>query len=481
MSAFAPPSWTTARLALVLATSIAISPRGVNGQTAHYWGDHFGTESMLLSGAVIGSVTDPGAVFYNPARLLHQEDPAILSSVKTYEWTTTSVKDGLGEGEDLKTSRFRGAPGFVVGTFRIPSLDDHQFAYGILTRHRNRVGFTARDERNSVLPILPGQDRFIGFTEFEISWQDEWFGLSWAYAVSDDVSLGASAFYFDRDLTRRAKIDFRGINEVGDGATFQEERSYTVKDKGLVAKGGLAWRRGRLSAGLTFTLPYWAVSGKGTVRFDDFVLGVPDSEGMSANRLRTLQEGGLPMEWKTPWSIGAGAGWASGDWQLHVAAEYFSPVSSHVLLTAASTAGDASDPITYTVIEERKSVLNGGGGVRWSGAGDVSVFGSIVTNFSSAPDEVVDFTELEDTVNHTTLQTDFILFGGGVSLATRWADLTLGVSWQAGSDDQPRAIDLPTGEPAVGESSVVHLSDWLFLVGFSIPLFDNLLGDAVER
>lgn len=463
---------------------LAVTSRPAIGQSAHYWGDHFGNESILLGGAVIGSVTDPGAVFYNPARLLHQEDPAILSSVKTFEWTTTSVKDGLGEGEDLKTSRFRATPGFVVGTFRIPSLDDHQFAYGILTRHRNRAGFAARDERNSVLPILPGPDLFVGFTEFEASLKDDWFGLSWAYALSDDLSLGASVFYFDRDLTRRANIDFRGINEAGDAATLQLERSYTVKDKGLVAKGGAAWRNGPVLAGLTFTLPYWALSSKGRVRFDDFVVGLPGSDPSTEDRLRTLQQDGLPMEWKTPWSVGVGAGWTTGDWQLHTAAEYFGAVPRHVLLTTDPTAkpSEISDPITYTVIEERKPVLNGGAGVRWSGAGNLSVFGSVVTNFSSAPDDLVDFTELRDTVNHTTLQTDFVLVGAGVSLATPWADVTLGASWQAGDDARPRAIALPTGEAPTGDdSALVRISDWLFLFGFSIPLVDDLLGGAVER
>ena len=38
-------------------------------QTAHYWTDQYGSRSRLLGGAVIGSVDDLAAVYYNPARL----------------------------------------------------------------------------------------------------------------------------------------------------------------------------------------------------------------------------------------------------------------------------------------------------------------------------------------------------------------------------------------------------------------------------
>ena len=61
---------------------------------------------MLLNGAVIGSVEDLGAVYYNPARMSQFETPAFVISAKVYEYKKTTIKDGLGDDIDLKRSSF---------------------------------------------------------------------------------------------------------------------------------------------------------------------------------------------------------------------------------------------------------------------------------------------------------------------------------------------------------------------------------------
>ena len=468
---------------LCLGAGLLASARPVAAQS-HYWSDHFGNESILLSGAVIGSVTDGGAVFYNPARLVHQEDPVLLAGAKAYEWTKTRVTDGLGPGEDLKTSGFRGVPGFAVGSFAIPGLEGHQFAYGILTRHRGRVGFAVREERTDVVPDLPGNDLFVGFTDFDTEYRDDWMGVSWAHGLAEDLSIGASLFYFDREFRRGFVADFRAVDDLGNAATRQIERDYEAKDQGLVAKLGLAWRRGRLSAGLSVTLPYWAVAGKGTVRFDDFTVGIPDSTGTVANDLVSLQQNGLPLDWRTPWSVGAGVGWTTGPWQFHAAGEYFAGVPRHVLLRT-DPGGDQISvgmPVDYAVMDERKAVLNGGIGVRWAGSDRIALFGSVASNVSAAPDSLVEFSRLDTLVSHTSLETDYVLVGGGVSIRSPWADFTLGATWQGGKDAVPTAVVLPNGRPPGGESeAVVHLTQWRFLAGVSIPMLDELLGGVLGR
>jgi hypothetical protein len=185
--------------------------------------------------------------------------------------------------------------------------------------------------------------------------------------------------------------------------------------------------------------------------------------------------------------MGFGVGWTSGDWQLHGATEYFAAVAPHVLLEVRSEddGSGIGQPIDYSVIEERKAVLNAGVGVRWSASDRVAAFASVATNFSAAPDSVVDFLELQPVVSHTTLDTDYVLVGGGVSARTKWADFTLGVSWQGGRDNLSRAITLPGdsggGEPNGGDpdDAVVHVDQVRFLAGFSIPAVNELVGDVV--
>ena len=473
-----------AALALTVVPFLGSTSTPVSAQS-HYWSEHFGNQSVLLNGVVIGSVTDAGAVFYNPARLLHQEESEVLATTQSFEWSQTRLVDGLGEGQDLARSSFRTIPRYVVGSFTIPGLDGHEFAYGVLTRFRAREFFTFRDERESVVPALPGPDEFVGYSDFQGEYRDEWFGLSWAHALAPDLSVGASLFWFERDFVRGVSFDFRALSEGGEAAALQARRRYQAKDKGLVAKAALAWRRDQWSLGLSLTLPYWTISSKGSVEFDDFVVGIPDTGGARNNQFRSLFQTGLPMEWRTPWSVGFGGGWASDDWQFHASTEYFAPVSPHVLLETRTEGDDAGigQPIDYAVIEERNAVLNAGVGARWRASDRFALFASVATNFSSAPDSVVDFLALEPVVSHTTLEADFVLVGGGVSARTRWADFTLGVAWQGGSDGLTRRVTVPDGSTQVRgrgpDEADLRLNHVRFLAGLSIPKVDELLGDAV--
>ena len=80
----------------------------IYAQSGHYWTESFGTRSMLLNGVVIGSVEDLGAVFYNPARISQFESPAFVISGQVYQLSKTTIKNGLGDGLDLKKSTFGG-------------------------------------------------------------------------------------------------------------------------------------------------------------------------------------------------------------------------------------------------------------------------------------------------------------------------------------------------------------------------------------
>lgn len=461
------------RVLLTAFSLVALFTAPLSAQIGHYWGSQFGNESVLLNGAVIGSVTDLGAVYYNPARLLHLQSPAFVVSAKLYERTTVRVNDGLGEGENLSQTSFGGAPGFLGGTFTIPFLEKHQFAYGLLTRDRGRVSYFLREVRSGdLIDFLPGQDDFVGFISYDNDFKDDWMGLAWAYPLSERWSLGATAFYYNRSFSQTVDLDLRAIGDTGEAATIQVERAYRVNDQGILGKLGIAWSGESFSWGATATTPYWRVKGDGSVRFENFQVGVPGADGVTDdNILESTVQTGLPMAWKTPWSVGTGVGWTLGRWILHGATEYFSAVPAHTVIRADPVPGQSTDePIDFAVVEERKAVINGGVGVRWTRSETFSAFASVATNFSAAPDSVVRFTDLDAVTNHTSLQMDFLLLGGGASFHTRWADLTLGATWQGSSQPARRILNLPEEgeEPDEGLAKII-IQQWRFLFGFSLP------------
>ena len=118
---------------IILVYIIGLYIFNLNAQDGNYWSEQYGTRSMLLSGTVNASVSDLGAVFYNPGRLGQIENPAFVISAKVYEWTTLRIKDAEEGKIDLKQSNFGGAPSLLAGTFSVPFMKKHKFAYSFLT------------------------------------------------------------------------------------------------------------------------------------------------------------------------------------------------------------------------------------------------------------------------------------------------------------------------------------------------------------
>ena len=77
---------TVRRIAILVTAASAIASAGASGQDAHYWSQQYGTKSTLLGGAVIGSVDDLSATYYNPAALALVDDPSVLLSAQAFQY-----------------------------------------------------------------------------------------------------------------------------------------------------------------------------------------------------------------------------------------------------------------------------------------------------------------------------------------------------------------------------------------------------------
>ena len=96
-------------------------------QDSHYWTLQYGTRSTLLGGAVIGSVTDLGATYYNPGMLALLDDPAFILSGAIYQYTQIKFQNALPGQQDLGYSSLNTAPSLTAGSFSLPGLDKHKF------------------------------------------------------------------------------------------------------------------------------------------------------------------------------------------------------------------------------------------------------------------------------------------------------------------------------------------------------------------
>ena len=108
-------------------------------QDTHYWNTQYGPRSMLLSGAVIGSIADMSATYYNPGALGYIKKPELLLSANVYEISTLTVQDGGGEGIDLESNGFNPLPNMLAGAFRKSWLGENKLAYSLLLKSDMRT------------------------------------------------------------------------------------------------------------------------------------------------------------------------------------------------------------------------------------------------------------------------------------------------------------------------------------------------------
>ena len=300
----------TNRKILIAVVMFMLGAHSSQAQDGHYWTEQFGTRSMLLNGAVIGSVEDLGAVYYNPARMSQFETPAFVISAKVYEYKKTTIKDGLGDDIDLKRSSFGGGPSLVSGTFKLKFLKKHKFAYAFLSRSRFDENFSFRiEDFGDFVEAFDGEEYFSGEISISKKTKDEWIGGSWSYAISQKLSVGLSGFYSSKDNSANLELQLQALSQDNETGIYREKRSYNFKTQSLLGKAGLSWQSKNLTAGLTITTPKLQGTGEGRTSYETFLAGIDTTgDGTNDDIYIINNQDNLDAKHKTPLSIGIGTG-----------------------------------------------------------------------------------------------------------------------------------------------------------------------------
>ena len=147
----AKPGFTLAILTMLPAAAFT--------QDAHYWSHQYGTRANLLGGAVIGSVVDISAVFYNPGAVALIDDPDVLATSKTIQLIDVNISDPTGTLPNLDDLRFDIAPGFFGGQIPFRFLGSNRLGYSLFTRNefKSRFDDTATTGPDAVLSGIVGK------------------------------------------------------------------------------------------------------------------------------------------------------------------------------------------------------------------------------------------------------------------------------------------------------------------------------------
>lgn len=450
-------------------------------QSSHYWTESFGTRSMLLNGAVIGSVEDLGAVYYNPGRISQIDNPAFVISGQVYDWKTTIIENGLGDERDLKQSTFGGGPSLVSGTFKLKFAPGHHFAYAFLSRRDFATDYRfSTDEFGDFVQVTPGDEYFSGELIASTAVKDEWMGLSWSYAPSEKLGVGATLFYSSLSRHQQVKSQLQTYSPISSGTgMYIEKRGYEFNSHGLVAKVGISYQSGGTSLGLAITSPKLQVTGKGITRFETFLAGVDTTgNGQSDDVYVIDSQAGLPISHRSALAIGLGAGFKLGKRSLlHLSTEWFSAVPRYTILKSEPFVGQSNgQTLQLEVIEDLGSVINAGLGLEVYMNDNLSFFGSFATDFSAVDTDPTRLTELENVMNNSTFRADIWHMGFGFDVKTKFADLTIGATYATASELVDRNINIDDGQDPVTTQANIIYSRWRFLIGFSFPFLDDMRG-----
>ncbi|TAJ15720.1 long-chain fatty acid transport protein [Marinilabiliaceae bacterium JC017] len=449
------------------------------GQDAHYWTEQYGTKSMLLSGSVVGSVSDLGAVYYNPARLGVIENPAFVISAKVHQLKKVTIEDALGDNIDLKKSEFGGVPSLVAGTFKIKWLPKHRFAYAFLTRHNSDLDFSTRqDVFGDVIEEMPGEEHFSGEVRLAKKFDEEWIGGTWSYPINPNVSVGVSSFFTTRSQKGRIRNQMQSYSEAKEVSVMVMDYNYSFQHYGLNWKIGVALEYDNIMLGMTITTPKVSLSGDGSLQYDNIFTGINNDPENSVYEV-ALQDG-LTAKYKTPWSIAAGVGFNFWKGTLHLSTEYFSKVDRYTVMKADPFTGQSSGKkLEHELFQDLKSVLNYGIGYEMTFSEKVKAFASYSSDYSSTDGGTggaIIAPGIER--NISTFSSDLNHLGGGIMLTFKGADITLGTTYSFAKQKIQRPLDFPDGDndPIFGADnmSTIHWSRWRFIVGISIPFFKDV-------
>ncbi|MBD3220606.1 hypothetical protein GF314_05145 [bacterium] len=434
--------WPSRRIPAVLVATLIAT--GASAQDAHHWNKQYGNRAYLLGGAVIGSVEDAAAVYYNPALLALTDRASLEVSGSAYHVSEIEIEDALGAGQDLATSIVGVAPSLVAGEISIDRDREHRLAYSLLFRHDFNVVMELRG------PVsIPG---LLGEADARLSLEENvneiWSGLSYARRLHEGFGVGASVFTTYR--THRSRRGTLVASEtIGEYGVVVQRDDFDYTHVGLLAKLGAGGRAGRWRYGVSLTTPTLRIAGSGSKAYDRTLAIAEPNTGLLLEYLVAETRTGLEPDYRTQLAVGAGLAYRLGAAELHLSAEWFDALREYRLLDVEPILDEqTTGPIDIDLYAASRSVINWGVGLEYRLGGRTSGYLSYHTDRSTVTGR--------DPLGPLAVW-DIHHLAAGVSLDFGNQRLALGAVYATGSEPVEGSVDLVPG--TLDEAAATSLPD----------------------
>src|SRR5262249_24952054 len=238
--------------ALAFARALTLALTLVGGRFAaadeyHYQGSPVGARAAAMGGAFTGLANDGSAAFYNPAGLVLGTGTELSLSTSVYG----VARDDIAGSQAIQPPTFLAFPAtfvLVKTPFWVKNGDPsprHRYGISILITDFTKVarqGLSAQNEE-----LFKGTDN------------TTYFGLSYAYRLTERLSLGTSVWMVSRSVVR-----FEQTSRIDptSGEFMLDRRELEGSDLGAQVFAGVLWRiTDRLSAGLNLRTPSFDLGG----------------------------------------------------------------------------------------------------------------------------------------------------------------------------------------------------------------------------
>ncbi|MCW8806059.1 MAG: hypothetical protein OQK56_06315 [Ignavibacteriaceae bacterium] len=444
---------------ILLAVSyILLFTISINAQENNYWNIQYGTRSTLLGGAVIGSVSDLSATYYNPGAIALFPDVKFILSAQVYQLNNYKVKNGAGEGRDLEYSSIVPSPSFVAFNINFDFLGNDRLAVSILTRQNTKVEFSTRIiDSIDVIESSPGKENFAGGLNYNKDFNDVWGGITYSTKISEVFGLGFTGYFAYKTYTNSNQIILEALKTDGDIASYTNIYNYKYNNLRTLLKAGIGINLSPLTIGITVTSPSANIFGSGSVGRHLFVSGI------DTNRFESNYQDDVKSEYKTSWSAGFGAAYRLGAFKFHFSAEWYDAVSKfYILDTEPYLSQSSGEFLTDDLTYQAKSITNYGIGVDYYAADSLTFSASFVSDYSSKSDAI----QLNQP---QTLGINLFHISAGSSFRVWKSELTIGLVYTYGSQPLENKFSIvPGDEGQISQEVELYYSQIKVLLGFEL-------------
>jgi hypothetical protein len=295
---------------------------------------------------------------------------------------------------------------------------------------------------------------------------DTWIGLTWARALRERIGLGATTFFSIRNQKGEDELIAQAQAQTGETALVFSANNFDASMYSLLWKVGLGFDFRPVTAGITVTTPNLRIAGSGSATINATTIGTDlDGDGNPDDGFTTDIQTGVKSNYKSPLSIGAGAGWRFKRSKLHASAEWFDDVDTYAVLELVPFVSQTTgETVSRTLQHKLDSVVNFAVGFEHD-------FGKTYSGFLGFNTDQSAYNPESDVA---TTSYDIYHAAAGGKLTLTKARFTLGIRYSWGSQTVSRKIDLnPVGDSDVlegGEDLVLDYRQLAFLVGFTLNI-----------